>query len=70
MNEPHFLAKACEETGLLTFEMNRAGFELLDKVLSRAHPSRQDSQRGFKAAKDRVSGGLMAAAAVMGWVKK
>ena len=70
MSEPFFKAIPNERDGKLAFVMNRAGFELLQKVLSRSHPNRQDSLREFDKAKNRVSGGLMAGSAVMGWTKK
>lgn len=50
--------------------MDKAGFELFRRLLTRCNPAPQDSQRNFNQIKDRVEGAFIAGAYQMGWDSK
>lgn len=66
----HLKAIPSSESGLLTFQMDRAGYELFERLLKRATPTRADDAGAFRRAKDRVDGAFLAGASQMGWLRK
>ncbi|MEW2911434.1 hypothetical protein [Leisingera sp. JC11] len=70
MASEHLKAIPSAESGLLTFQMDRAGYELFERLLKRSAPARSDDAGAFKQAKDRVDGAFFAGASQMGWLRK
>ncbi|KIC12879.1 hypothetical protein RA19_00285 [Leisingera sp. ANG-M1] len=70
MADEHLKAIPSSESGLLTFQMDRAGYELFERLLKRAVPGKADNAGVFKQAKDRVDGAFFAGASQMGWLRK
>ncbi len=70
MSSEHLKAIPDEQSGLLNFQMDQAGFELFERLLARAAPARDDNAFNFKATKDRVDGAFYVGAVQMGWKKK
>jgi len=70
MTEEHLKAIPNNEDGLLTFQMDRAGFDLFKRLLSRSAPAKADNHAMFNQAKDRIDGAFFAGAVQMGWLKK
>lgn len=59
--------KAHPDGDKLHFVMDRAGYEIFRRLISRAKSSPGDNPQSFKAAKDRVEGAFLAGGVVMGW---
>lgn len=70
MSSEHLKAIPDAESGLLNFQMDRAGFELFERLLKRAIPAKSDNHGVFKQVKDRVDGAFFAGASQMGWLRK
>lgn len=59
--------KAIPNGDKLIFEMDRAGFELFHRLLSRVEPKPGDNPASFTAARERVGGAFYAGKHLMGW---
>ena len=70
MSSEHLKAIPDAESGLLNFQMDRAGFELFQRILRRAAPAKADNPSVFNQAKDRIDGAFFAGASQMGWLHK
>lgn len=55
---------------MLVVELDRAGFEIFERFVSRITPRNPNEESAVKAAKDRVAGMLMTAALQMKWPSK
>ena len=70
MTEPYIKTVPNEETGHLHIVVDQAGFELFQRLLSRAVPRRNDDASRFNAFKERVSGAFFAGEILMKWKRK
>jgi hypothetical protein len=68
MSEPHI--KAIPHDDKLHFVMDRAGYELFERIIKRSEPARKDNPKAFTDVKHRIEGALFAGAVVMGWSEK
>lgn len=59
--------KAIPDGDLIAIKMDRAGYDLFSRVVSRSEPRKDDNPTAHKAAKDRVEGALLAARSQMNW---
>lgn len=70
MTEPYIKAVPHPEDEKLHVVMDRGGYELFQRYLSRAAPLKNDSPVNFKAIKDRIDGAFLAGGILMGWIAK
>jgi hypothetical protein len=59
--------KAMPKGELIAFEMDRAGFDLLARIVARSEPRGSDNAKAHKQVKDRIEGALLAARSQMQW---
>ena len=62
--------KSIPQGDKLAFEMDRAGFELFERLLDRAEPRKSDNQKNFRDIKQRIEGHFLAGKVQMGWGRK
>ena len=67
MAEPYIKSIPHEEDDKLHFVMDRAGYELFERLVARTVPTKTDNQANFNAIKDRISGAFLTGAVLMGW---
>lgn len=70
MSDPYLKAIPNEQDDTLAFVMDRKGFELFKRLLTRTNPTPRDNQQEFNAVKDRISGAFLIGGIVMGWDEK
>ncbi|MDE4176381.1 hypothetical protein PXK01_19670 [Phaeobacter sp. PT47_59] len=70
MADPYIKSIPNGADGTLHFVMDKAGFELFERLLSRANPAPADSPANFAAVKDRIVGAFILGAIQMGWESK
>ena len=59
--------KAIPKGDLIAFEMDRAGFDLLSRIVARSEPRGNDNPKAHQQVKDRIDGALLAARSQMNW---
>ena len=59
--------KAMPKGDMIAFEMDRGGFDLLSRIVSRSEPRGTDNPKAHKDVKDRIDGALLAARSQMNW---
>ena len=69
-DKPYLKAIPDEKADKLHFVMDQAGFDLFERLISRAVPPNADSSLNFNSIKEYVSGAFLAGAVQMGWRAK
>lgn len=69
MSDMYFKARPSETPGRMMFEMDQRAAEVLERLIIRSTPVRQDNPSSHREMKDRALGAFMAGRAVMGWRK-
>ena len=65
--EPYIKAIPSEDGQRLKFEMDQAGFDYFQRLLSRSQPTKADNNETFNAVKSRIDGAFFAGAVLLGW---
>lgn len=70
MTAEHIKVTPDSERDLVVIEVDRAGFELLERFLSRVQPMPKDNPERLRYAVGRISGAMLLAATLMKWPTK